>query len=408
MTISKLVKILFNELFPVNITYIPRAVPVPRDESAPPPIFKSGRAKRQDEPKTNTDFNTEEMMHYLMLSGMLHDDEVRNDVFTIQDEKSKKTWTLKYLIMWCSLQIKFCKWNINRTEGPIRHHRTYIDHGIMDFYMSLWFYALHCLKYVQNDRTVDLKSVKKENETDITFEQWLKEDNDTLAQNMQNFTATQPLEFEEFHYYYTSVLPFFIKRYYIPAYTCSNLSDMVFSLIDHTDGTSANNCFDLEGLRNPAILIIAVKKNISVIYKAVFFAWDVYVLDVSAMIHADMPDVGLNENQTFIKLFFTKPSRIFGKRAQTQSGAAAAALDRVRRLGVQHASNLVKAVSIQVMAPGARAVKAAAASIETAAQQKCWHGVGMYERLYSDQCVVVGQVKLNDWPSEQHEHSILC
>ena len=194
----------------------------------------------------------------------------------------------------------FCKWNINRTEGPIRHYRIDIDHGIMDFYISLWFYALHCLKYAPNDRTVDLKSVKKENETDITFEQWLKEDKDTLAQNIQNFTATQPLEFEGFHYYYTSVLPFFIKRYYIPAYTCSNLSDMVFSLFDHTDGTSANNCFDLEGLRNPAILIIAVKKNISVIYKAVFFAWDVYVSDVSAMIHADMPDVGLNENQTFI------------------------------------------------------------------------------------------------------------
>ena len=316
MTISKLIKILFDEIFPVDDTYTSRA-PLLAVKDVNPSMF--GADDEPAKPKKAKDFNTEEMMHYLMLGGMVQDDDVQGGdsrCFTVRDEERKKSWTLRYIMMWCALQIMFCQWNLNRTGVGIKHHRSYMDHGIMDFYTSLWFYALHCLNYSPNGDCVDLTSIKREENDPVTqtFEGWLKADKDTLANNIAQFTISrQPLEFEEFHYYYASILPFYIRKYEDPDYTFSNLSNMVFSLKD-LGGFSAKANFDLEGYKNSKCLILAVQKNISLIYQSMFYTWNTYVSHVSTMIHQDMP-VSANPMYLRIGAFFAKPSQIVANRA---------------------------------------------------------------------------------------------
>lgn len=336
MTISKPVKTLFDQLFPVGETYISREDPAEEEEIEETMMETAEKRKPRGKKKTKN-FNTEEMMHYLMLSGMVQNhDMVNKYTFNIREQNRKNTWTLKYIMMWCALQIVLCQWNMHKTGKTIRHHRFYIDYGIMDFYMSLWFYALHCLNYAPNDDSLDLKLVKTEDSDRQTFEDWLKSDKDTLAENIRQFTrSTHPLEFEEFHYYYASVMPFFIRKYINPTYKFSNLSEMVFSL--RHGGESAKSGLNLGDLNKPALLVMAVKQNLSVIYKAMFLAWDTFLSHLSDMIHRDMPDGaepmgGVAEPvrdaeegeltpqniKAFMRKFFTKPSQIIAKRQIVQ------------------------------------------------------------------------------------------
>jgi hypothetical protein len=85
----------------------------------------------------------------------------------------RKTWLLKCIMMWCSLQILFCNWKMAVLYDGLRHHTHYIYRGVIDFYISMWFFALYSVC------TRDKRSA---------------------------------LEFDEFHYYYTSMMPFFHHR----------------------------------------------------------------------------------------------------------------------------------------------------------------------------------------------------
>jgi hypothetical protein len=120
--------------------------------------------------------NTEEMIHYLMLSGCLKSGDLAADrqTFSVQGDPFRlQSWTLKYITMWCVMQILFCKWHMG-DEGPVLwHHMDYLYVGVMDFYMSVWFYALHCLGFVEGSR--------------------------------------HPVSFMEFHYFYCSLMPQFLK-----------------------------------------------------------------------------------------------------------------------------------------------------------------------------------------------------
>jgi len=312
MTISKLIETLFDQLFPSD-AYISR-FPAPAAPVQNPPIYQRPKNKFRKSRKKK-EFDVEEMIHYLMLSGMLKaDGDVHSDTFnfSIADEGRKKTWTLKYIIMWCALQIIFCQWNIKQTAMSIGHHRNYMFFGTMDFYMSLWFYALHCLGPTIISSGKDLTIMKKE-----PLEHTFQDDKETLAESMVPYTDKNPLEFEEFHYYYTSVFPFFLTKYYPDEKRHSSLSLSVFSLGDGPDFDVSSST--LVGLEHPDILLNAVRNNLGLVYEKVFTAWGNYVSTFSAMIHNDFAipsdeDLVLSVLRTKIGLFFIKPSEIIAKR----------------------------------------------------------------------------------------------
>ena len=312
MTISKLIETLFDQLFPSD-AYISR-FPAPAAPVQNPPIYQRPKNKFRKSRKKK-EFDVEEMIHYLMLSGMLKaDGDVHSDTFnfSIADEGRKKTWTLKYIIMWCALQIIFCQWNIKQTAMSIGHHRNYMFFGTMDFYMSLWFYALHCLGPTTISSSKDLTIVKKE-----PLEHAFRDDKETLAESMVPYTNKNPLEFEEFHYYYTSVFPFFLTKYYPDEKRHSSLSLSVFSLGDGPDFDVSSST--LVGLEHPDILLNAVRNNLGLVYEKVFTAWGNYVSTFSAMIHNDFAipsdeDLVLSVLRANIGLFFIKPSEIIAKR----------------------------------------------------------------------------------------------
>ena len=312
MTISKLIETLFDQLFPSD-AYISR-FPAPAAPVQNPPIYQRPKNKFRKSRKKK-EFDVEEMIHYLMLSGMLKaDGDVHSDTFnfSIADEGRKKTWTLKYIIMWCALQIIFCQWNIKQTAMSIGHHRNYMFFGTMDFYMSLWFYALHCLGPTIISSGKDLTIMKKE-----PLEYTFQDDKETLAESMVPYTNKNPLEFEEFHYYYTSVFPFFLTKYYPDEKRHSSLSLSVFSLGDGPDFDVSSST--LVGLEHPDILLNAVRNNLGLVYEKVFTAWGNYVSTFSAMIHNDFAipsdeDLVLSVLRTKIGLFFIKPSEIIAKR----------------------------------------------------------------------------------------------
>jgi hypothetical protein len=118
------------------------------------------------------DFDIETMTHYIMLCGALD----RRDLvqvgtkinFKIHDSK-KDSWCFRYITMWCALQILLCQWHIAETRDEQRHHLDYILTGVMDFYMSLWFFAMHQVFFRQG--------------------------------------GLVKLEFHAFHFYYSSILP---------------------------------------------------------------------------------------------------------------------------------------------------------------------------------------------------------
>ena len=212
-------------------------------------------------------FKSEDLAHYLMLSGVLNAREVTLDrqTFKVSDPWRTKTWSLRYIMMWCALQILFGMQIICKTDRQIRHHRSYIYYGVMDFYTSLWFYALHCLNYRRNDATAfDPVRVKSDEETLAQ----------TIRAHVDGNAANQVLEFEEFHFYYTSLLPAFIKRDGPRGATLEdsqlNLSTAVFGNAWGVVQTKAE-----------------VQQRMAEIYGGICVHWDLYVVNISRLIHGN-------------------------------------------------------------------------------------------------------------------------
>jgi hypothetical protein len=78
-------------------------------------------------------FDSEMMLHYIMLCGLLKTGDQlphrpgRNSrhfkiVESSADEVRRKTWLLKCIMMWCSLQILFCNWKMAVLFDGLRHH----------------------------------------------------------------------------------------------------------------------------------------------------------------------------------------------------------------------------------------------------------------------------------------------
>lgn len=181
MTISKFIEKAFDLVFP-NTTYAVGARPA------------GARVKL---------VSTEEMIHYLLLSGCLRSGDINDgkDDFTVRDPFRLQSWTLRYITMWCLIQILFCKWYISE-EGPtLWHHMDYLYVGVMDLYMSVWFYAMHCLGFQEG--------------------------------------SAHKISFMEFHYFYSSFIPQQAKSQGEYDGESMNLSLMVMQTDDLSDDLAA-------------------------------------------------------------------------------------------------------------------------------------------------------------------------
>ena len=249
-------------------------------------------------------FNTEQMVHYLMLGGVLRDNEVTGFEFKVDDPNRKNTWTMRYIMMWCALQILSCMWIIKKTHVSIKHHRTYIYYGVMDFYMSLWFYAMHALHYGAMPGT-GFKVEEKDLGT-------LKENETTLVDDLTPHTNGVLLEFEEFHFYYTSVYPMF-KRKLAADVAMGGAADADSRLNLSTEvlGQALIDGFPMDQyneMTNPA-------QTLKSIYEAMFNEWNTHIQHVSTAIHRDFNlPAGANPIAVQAIQYFAKPSDIVAMR----------------------------------------------------------------------------------------------
>ena len=120
-------------------------------------------------------------MNYILLCGMLETGDQIDDravastiTFMINDECHISTWKFRYVLLWCLLQILFSAWEDARVAPLFRHHLSYVYTGIKDFYMSLIFFILHC------------------------------------ANGYSLTSRDTPLNFEAFHFFYSSHMPFYL------------------------------------------------------------------------------------------------------------------------------------------------------------------------------------------------------
>ena len=178
------------------------------------------------------DGRVEIMVHYIMLSGMLKQEDREGDgsEFFIkvhpgenENDVRKKTWTLRFLMMWCALQILYCNWKLSTNFEYARHHVDYIYVGTMDFYISLWFYVMFCLDYEGGN--------------------------------------PNRIGFQEFHYYYASILPMYLSKNAFLGGMHLNLSNIVF------DETQIFQWKDRNSLRDIRARILLIFDSIMKVWK---------------------------------------------------------------------------------------------------------------------------------------------
>lgn len=204
--------------------------------------------------------SVEVMMHYIMLNGVLNSNdshELSADqqvMFEVRDEDKLRTWSLRYIMMWCALQILFCNWKISMNYQGARHHVDYIYLGVMDFYISLWFYTLHALNFVEG--------------------------------------RSSAIGFLSFHYYYMSLFPMYQVKKGRGAYNFLNLSSLIFN--------SQDEIFQWKEHTN----ISGIKKRIQLIFEKMIQAWQRDVNAFSLCLNAGSLD----------ETFFMKISEINSKK----------------------------------------------------------------------------------------------
>ena len=129
----------------------------------------------------NTAFNTistETAVHYIMLSGIIFRDEHVNDrlnnTFEIISAQERKTWQLRYVLVWCALQILMSLWKFYGMDKKIGHHKSYVYIAVADFYFSLLFFVLH-------------------------------------EASRPTLQTGEDIQFEQFNFFYASHVPFFMR-----------------------------------------------------------------------------------------------------------------------------------------------------------------------------------------------------
>ena len=212
--------------------------------------------------------NLDECIHFIMLTGVLErGDIVRNGLedpfFPLPSSERQRTWTLKYVLMWCALQILFCKWHIVSMPLGIRHHQAYLFLGVMDFYFSLWLYALH---YVRT--------------TDGRFDS---------------------LNFEEFHFYYASCF----AMHKNPSFY--NLSLYLMRRSVQFGGMDVG--FDDENFWAKPDTVDKMNTQMGIIFYYMQNAWTDEMRQFSDEIHSDFA-----QSSDAVKAFFQSPRNVVRRR----------------------------------------------------------------------------------------------
>lgn len=191
MTISEYIEPLFELLFG-ETTYdpVPKKAKKKKDDAAgssdqmhdsDATTLPTGSQPRKRTPQTDG-FDTEIMLHYIMLCGLVEtgdrefsppNPDSRERYFKLTNIPRRRLWLLKCIMMWCSLQIMFCSWKMAALYDGLRHHTNYIYRGVMDFYLSMWLFALY---------------------------------------SVCTYDKPSALQFDEFHYYYASMMPCFYNK----------------------------------------------------------------------------------------------------------------------------------------------------------------------------------------------------
>jgi len=238
MTILDFIQPLFAMIYPPD-TYSSRT----EAENYPGSTQEITNTREITRTTTKKGFNNEMMLHYIMLCGLSKTENRKNiegsayPMYEFKPPEAKRSWQLKCIIMWCSLQILFCDWKMAKLFKGVLHHSNYIYRGVQDFYISLWFYSMYVM------------SAKE---------------------------RIPLLEFDEFHYYYTSMLPFFYVQHG-PSYNGKfNLGSLVL------DETNIGK-FTLPD--DTARHLDAVETKIGEICNAVATCWNQHMKDICAKIH---------------------------------------------------------------------------------------------------------------------------
>ena len=196
MTINAYTKDLFDLVFPPELYHKKQG------------LFDAGvsdttGSKRPRRDEFAAKFDTDNCVSYLMLSGLLSEDELGKDAmgafdgqYSVSIKARRETWQFRVVFIWCQLQILFCQWKRSSLDIPFEHHVGFVYSGTADLYASYILYAMHCASTPSDS-------------------------------GQQNIT------FSSFHYFYSSLYPQFVRKRAqrasggIPV-PC-NLSDLIFS-----------------------------------------------------------------------------------------------------------------------------------------------------------------------------------
>ena len=206
----------------------------------------------------------ENIIHYIMLSGILYTDDLVNIDggrigFNVRNPKRRATWQLRYVLVWCSLQILMALWKFNSMDNLIAHHKNYIYLAVADFYFSLMLFALH-----------EGLKMEKESDSGITF--------------------------ESFNFFYSSHMAFFRRS------RISNLSMLILGI---DDLQRCKVLFSNPGYDDTSIAMTTIKRQLSDIMGKAATFWKNEFFKVSLLINQEPTD------QTVTR-FFVSVDRISG------------------------------------------------------------------------------------------------
>jgi hypothetical protein len=206
----------------------------------------------------------ENMIHYIMLSGILYTDDLSSEdgvhvFFKVNLRTRRATWQLRYVLVWCALQILMALWKFNSMDNLIAHHKNYIFLAVADFYYSLMLFALH---------EGFMKS--KESDSGITF--------------------------ESFNFFYSSHMVFYRQSH------ISNLSMLILGIHD------IQQCkvrYSIPEFDDTAIAMTTIKRQLGDIMGRAATFWTAEFLKVSLLINQEPTDPA-------VRRFFISVDRIIG------------------------------------------------------------------------------------------------
>jgi hypothetical protein len=178
MTINRFARLLFDMVYAAD-TYIKKKGP----ETAAGGGAGVGESADEipgDGKSFKGSFDDEGRIYYLMLSGLIAAGDIESDSghYTIKGDSNqtrKRSWRFDVVAVWCQLQVLFCLWKWSSTHASFGHHVNYIYLGVADFYMAFLMYAMH-------------------------------------EGSMSRHSGYKSLEFETFHYFYSSMYPCFVRN----------------------------------------------------------------------------------------------------------------------------------------------------------------------------------------------------